>query len=145
MSPLYESALVLGLLVASYHAYLVWRLERMDAGLGLRAGLMLGLASIPFLVPSCWVHYFVFLPLLQGYVLKGAWGAGEHRVGRMLVMASVAVSAVLISVPLLLLMRGQPYYEGAWPFWATALLLPGLYLRVLGEARSSQAVQRQPG
>jgi len=97
----------------------------------LRASLFLGLAAIPFVVRSCWVHYFAFLPLLQGCVIDGTKRSGTRGIQRVLVLASVAVSAALISVPMLYLVGGQAYYEGAWPFGATAILLPGLHLHVL--------------
>lgn len=130
-SALYRGALGLGLMITGFHAYLLWRLGRNDGIRSLRASLLLGMASIPFLVRSCWVHYFVFLPLLVGCVIDSTRDAGTRRIRRTLVLGSVAVSAALVSVPLLHLVGAQSYYEGAWPFWSTALLLPGLYLHVL--------------
>ena len=115
-------------MVTGFHSYLLWRLSHTDGIRSVRASLLLGLASIPFVVRSCWVHYFVFLPLLYGFVIDATSSSGARRIQRVLVLASVAVSAALISVPTLFLVGGQAYYEGAWPFWATALLLPGLYL-----------------
>jgi hypothetical protein len=92
---------------------------------------MLGLATIPFVVRSCWVHYFVFLPFLQGYVGAG----GQSRRARALLLGSTAISVLLVSVPLLVLLGSPVYYKAAFPFWATAILLPGLYYRFWDESR----------
>jgi hypothetical protein len=132
---LYQGALVLGRLVGCLHVFLLWRSLRIDASRGLRTGLTLGLASIPFLVRSCWVHYFVFLPFLHGSILQDVQPAGRRRIPTVLVRASVAVSAALISFPMLFLVGGgQSYYEGGWPFWATVVLLPGLYMQAFTKA-----------
>ena len=47
---------------------------------------------------------------------------------------------MLVSVPLLLAAGDRHYYQAALPFWATVLLLPGLYLRVIGEMQADKAL-----
>lgn len=134
-SALYRGLTVAGLLVAGFHGWLAWRLGR-DARDGGHAALMLGLATIPFVVRPCWVHYFVYLPLLGAYVLDGA-AHSSRRWPRILVRASVGLSAGLVSVPALLLVGQARYYTSAMPFWATLCLLPGLYLAVVAEREPS--------
>jgi hypothetical protein len=123
----YQVAVAAGLGVAGLHVFLVWRLVRRRPEGSAWPSLLLGFATLPFVVRSCWVHYFVFLPLLQGYV-----GAGDPRMSRrtrVLLLGSAVLSVLLVSVPLLLLLGSEVYYKAAFPFWATALVLPGLYYR----------------
>ena len=130
-STLYQGAFVLGLVVASFHAYLVWRKARIEPSQSIRAAIIFGFASVPFVVRSSWVHYFVFLPLLQVHVMEDTRAPVTRGVWRGLALVSASVSAVLISAPWLCLVRGQSYYQDGWPFWATAVLLPWLYVRAL--------------
>jgi hypothetical protein len=140
---LYQTAVSAGLAVAAAHAWLLWRMPREDPAAGARAGLVVGMATIPFVVRSCWVHYFVFLPLLQAHVFEGrAWTRGS-RPWRAVVVTSAVVSAVLVSVPLFLLVRDLRYYESGLPLWATVVLLPGLYLRLVAERRAAEAAAAQ--
>ena len=126
----YRAALAVGLGIAGLHGWLLWRVRRARPAASARVALMLGLASLPFVVRSCWVHYFVFLPLLQGYVAQGGTGPNAPRANLWLGILPAAFSAVLVSVPLFLLVGDQRLYEAALPFWATVMLLPGLYRRV---------------
>ena len=138
-SLLYQAVVFVGLGLAGFHAWLAWRLVRDRPDVSPRAALMLGLAAIPLVVRSCWVHYFVFLPLLQGYVLEGRARDGVSRLARWLCTVPVALSVGLVSVPFLMLVRDFRYYQTGMLFWATAILLPGLYLRVLGETAAGEA------
>jgi hypothetical protein len=139
-SVLYQAATVTGLAVAGYHVVLLWRLRRVGPATSARASLMLGLATIPFVVRTCWVHYFVFLPLLAGYVFEGARDQASSRWARWLCLPPAVLSVVLVSVPFFLVAGEGRYYEAALPFWATALLLPGLYVRI--RAASDRAAGR---
>jgi hypothetical protein len=76
--------------------------------------------------------------LLTALLLLAFFAYGRDRRGLAGLLLGVASSiklypalfAVLISVPLLLLVGASRFYTSALPFWATALLLPGLYHRV---------------
>ena len=135
-SALYHAAVVVGLGIAGWHAYLAWRLTRARPEQSPLPCLMLGLATIPLVVRSSWVHYFVFLPLLQGYVGQLGFKTDVRRLRRALAIGTAALSALIVSVPFLLLLPTRDFYKAGLPFWATTILLPGLYLRVLGEIRN---------
>jgi alpha-1,2-mannosyltransferase len=125
-STLYGVAGAGGMLVAGLDVFLAFRLVRAESPGHRRRALMLLFAAIPFVVRPCWVHYFVFLPLVQLQALDGAL-TFPARWQRWAAVASVMTSAVLISVPLLLLVGDGAYYTSGAPFWATAVLLPVLY------------------
>lgn len=132
-STLYRALVALGMLIAGAHAWLAWVVQGRGKPAG-QAALMLGFATLPFVVRPCWVHYFVFLPLVAGYVLDGAakLPAGWRRRAT---VASVVLAGCLVSVPAVLLIGPDTYYTSALPFWATVVLLPGLYQTVIGTMR----------
>jgi hypothetical protein len=139
-SVLFQAMVVMGLGIAGLHAYLAWRVLRARAEQSVLPSLMLGLATLPFVVRSCWVHYFIFLPLLQGYVGQLGFRADVPRFRRALAIGLATLSALIVSMPFLLLLQSGDFYKAGLPFWATAILLPGLYLRVLGDIRGEPAV-----
>lgn len=128
----YVLALCFSLLVSGAHLLLMTRAAKQQRSL---AAMMIGFATIPFAVRSSWVHYFVFLPCLQVYVMDGASMAGATRVTRWLCRLGPALSAALCSFVLFLFFEPTAYYRAAPPFWSTVALLPGLYARELMEFR----------
>lgn len=92
------------------------------------------LVAIPFLVPTSWPHYFVFLPLCQAVALRelAARGAGPAR---LLGLVGVALSAVLGSVVGLWSAGSFAAWSRAGlPLLAVLPLLPVLWRDLLGPA-----------
>jgi len=97
------------------------------------SGLLLGLALLPFVVRSCWVHYFVFLPLLQAHVLRASRASGSSPALRWSGLLGALISAALLSYPYFRLVGdADSYYRAGFPFWATLALLPALGLTQFG-------------
>jgi hypothetical protein len=125
-----------GLAVVFLNMRLIWR--------GLQPGVegpplaptMLTFSAVPFLVRSCWVHYFVFLPVIQLYLWTRAerLGSGFER---RFIRASIGASVFLDSALLFQLsgFSNRYYFLGA-SFWATVALLPALHLTSAPRARS---------
>lgn len=94
-----------------------------------RSALLLSLAALPFVVRSCWVHYFVFLPLLQASVLVASSAKGASASLRWWGLFGSLISAAVISYPYFILVGdADSYYRAGFPFWATLVLLPALCL-----------------
>jgi alpha-1,2-mannosyltransferase len=129
---LYQAALLLGLGIATLHVLLVWRLDRTGGQHAVESSLMLGLATLPFVVRSCWVHYFVFIPLLGFCLVDGsADEANPKTLVRTLSLTATLLAVVLLSVPFFLITDDRHFYENAMPFWAVVLMLPALYRQTL--------------
>jgi hypothetical protein len=132
----YRAALAIALLGAGAQ---LWMIARSGRHARTFLGAMLAFATIPFVVRSAWVHYFVFLPLMQAFVLREGRARPATPVTRALFTAAPLVSAVLTSYALFALVASpDAFYRAAMPFWATITLLPALYvaeLRPAGEAR----------
>ncbi|MEI9941624.1 MAG: glycosyltransferase family 87 protein [Pseudomonadota bacterium] len=122
----YPIAIALSAALALFQIALMIRAARRDDRL---ATLLLGFAALPFIVRSCWMHYFVFLPLLQAYVLLAGRPAGLKALSRWCALLGPVISATLISYPYLALFPNvDAYYQSGLVFWATFVLLPGLAL-----------------
>ena len=112
-------------LAASQLLLMIRAARRSDA----LSALLFGFAALPFVVRSCWMHYFVFLPLLQTYVLQASRTEGTARLARWCAMIGPIGSAILLSYPYFILFDDpDAYYRSGLPLWATLLVLPGLSL-----------------
>ncbi|MET0793051.1 MAG: glycosyltransferase family 87 protein [Polyangiaceae bacterium] len=93
------------------------------------SALLLGASALPFVVRSCWVHYFVFLPLLQSYVLLASREKDGSPALRWCGLVGPVISVTLLSYPYFRLFGdADSYYRAGFPFWATVAVLPGLFL-----------------
>lgn len=91
---------------------------------------LLAAATLPFVVPSSWPHYFVFLPFGQAYALHRLTLAGR-RPGTVLAVAVLLVlpSMAMASAALFVVMGGwQLFNYFGLVFWADLLMLLALYL-----------------
>ena len=125
-------SIALGLSLALGLAQLLLMLRAARRGDAL-SSLLLGFSSLPFVVRSCWMHYFVFLPLLQVHVLSAARVGGRRSLLRWCSLFGSVISATLIAYPYFALFPdADAYYRSGMPFWATLALLPGLALSQFG-------------
>jgi len=100
------------------------------------SSLLLGCVLLPFVVRSCWVHYFVFLPLLQARVLVAGRAAGASAGLRWCGLVGSLSSATLVSYPYFrLAIDADSYYRVGFPFWATLALVPAICLSQLDSAQ----------
>jgi len=119
-------AIGLSVCVAAAILWLTVRAARRDDAL---SALLLGFAALPFVVRSCWVHYFVFLPLLQASVLVTSRVASASVPLRWCGLCGSLSSAAMISYPYFSLVGdADSFYRAGFPFWATCALLPALCL-----------------
>ena len=119
-------ALALSGILGASQIGLMFRAARRDDRL---STLVLGFTALPFVVRSSWVHYFVFLPLVQAYLLRASRAAAAQPFSRWCALLGPAISATFISYPYFSLFPdADAYYRSGMPFWATLVLLPGLAL-----------------
>lgn len=145
-SSLYRAARVFGAGIALFHLYLAHRAVRKGTSTAVFAPMMLGFLTIPFVVRPSWVHYFVFLPMLELYVLELPSRDTASPLVTLLSRGGALVSALLIGAPLFLLVPNpDDYYHGALPFWATAVLLPALYLASMRPRAHAPEPAHAPG
>jgi hypothetical protein len=89
-------------------------------------------ASSAFTAPATGLEHFArgaagnpFANFVAKVVARLLTGRGDPH--------TLPYQAAAVSVPLFLLVHDQRYYQSGAPPWATAILLPGLYLRVAAE------------
>ena len=89
-------------------------------------------ATVPFVVPTSWPHYFAFLPVGQLGLALVARGV--------LVRASLAASVVAASIFWFRSFDGPASYNRVgWLLWADVAMLVGLWAHVAGERWIDQA------
>jgi hypothetical protein len=144
----YVGARIGGAVLVAGHAWAFYHLVRRAVADQPYWAAALGFTAIPFFVPVCWVHYFVFLPLVQTFLAMSlADAALPARVKLGLGLGCLLPSAVVASAPFFFAGFADPrvYYRGGFPFWATALLLPPLYVLVAGRLRGGEGEAPAPG
>jgi hypothetical protein len=87
--------------------------------------------SLPFLAPSSWPHYFVYLPFAQGMLALWLWRSGASRALRaaqaaLLLMPSIALSSTWSLLPL----GYEEYNRRGYLFFANLLLLLLLWMQM---------------
>jgi hypothetical protein len=102
---------------------------------------VLGCLATPFWAPTCWPHYFSYLPACQLWLAARVLAPGPRTV-RILAGAATAGSAFLVLIPSFFLLGGRAAYSrDGYAFFADALALLAAALLLLGR-RSERAPSR---
>jgi hypothetical protein len=112
-----------------------------DAGLG---ALLILFCALPFVTPSSWPHYFVYLPAAFLFLISES---GSRRAWRWPIVALITLAALLASLPCWQLFGSWQAYSG-WGvlFWANALtLIALLILAASPPATRATAASPAPG
>jgi hypothetical protein len=127
---LYQLLHVTGFLLAGCNALLLYLLVRARAkGEAYWAAALL-FTMIPFLVGTAWVHYFVYLPLVQTFVFMSAMASTDSpRIRNAMLAFLLLPSAVLSNLCFFLSFR-QPddYYRHGYLAWSNLLAVAAIYV-----------------
>ena len=120
-----------------------WSVRRSrDGGL---AALLILFCVLPFVTPSSWPHYFVYLPAATLYLFAEASLRGASRWP---IAALAALAAILEGLPCWQLFgTWQAYSSWGVLFWANALTLIAILVRVVSPTapRATAVVPARPG
>lgn len=89
---------VSGWLVAGQSGYILWQQGWARGESDRMFGPIVLLLTVPFVLPTCWPHYFVFLPFCQVFLLRDALGIaapGPRRALSAALLGSLWLSSVL--------------------------------------------------
>jgi len=127
-----------GWMVFAFGAASLWRRDQKGSGVGALSAWSLLLLSLPFVLPTSWPHYFVFLP----FCVVVVWG----ELGRAPLLRRVAgeafclLSSLLASTPALVLAGSwRAYARWGTLFFADALLLLAAHLSLWGRRETEGA------
>jgi alpha-1,2-mannosyltransferase len=131
-SMLYDVSRMFGYLVVGASAVVLYLVEKRGLADGAFWAAALSFTMIPFVVGTCWAHYFVYLPLVQAFVLvhllRHAQPTWSKLASFALLFASVALSNIVFFATFT---RPDDFYRHGYLFWSNLLLVPALTLQAL--------------
>jgi hypothetical protein len=137
---LYQVLHFLGFAVAGCNAILLYLLARARVKHEAYWAASLIFTMIPFILGTAWVHYFVYLPLVQTFVFMTAQ-ASEASPKIKIALAALLLPSIVLSNLFFFLQYRQPddFYRHGTLAWSNLLLLAAVYLLAIRQLRQPAA------
>jgi len=132
---LYQLLHFTGFILAGCNAILLHLLVRARAKDEIYWAAALLFTMLPFLVGTAWVHYFVYLPLVQTFVFGSAMASTKSPRIRNAVMAFLLLPSAVLSNLCFFLSFRQPddFYRHGYLAWSNLLAVAAIYVLAIGK------------